>query len=283
MTKFLYTWILFVFITFNINAQCPTEIYNDIANSNCFKINWSDSPDYIPTLIIYKGIKLDEIPDMASTPLIRFYSDGSKCSFKDLIPFDGEISFYNQKGEEVICSYARGVLPIEMNNFTATNVSNGIGITWNALLSEQELGMQLEKSYDANNWEVLVWKSNLQPNINSQYNYIDTKIEIGSIYYRLKIVKKDGTSNFSKTITYTAISNKMFEITPNPSNSEITLKSNNQSIILSTKIFDYSGRIITQTLPKDKTLDIRSLEKGLYFIQIETPEGVFTDRFVKED
>lgn len=52
--------------------------------------------------------------------------------------------------------------------------------------------------------------------------------------------------------------------------------------ITAIKGYDALGRLILQQNISTRNLDISSLEKGLLFIHIETEEGVFVKKVIKE-
>ena len=65
---------------------------------------------------------------------------------------------------------------------------------------------------------------------------------------------------------------------PNPAQNEITLKINES--FSNIEIFDSRGRFILAS--KQKTIDISSLQSGIYFVKVVTETGrLFTDKFVK--
>ena len=68
-------------------------------------------------------------------------------------------------------------------------------------------------------------------------------------------------------------------IFPNPANNFLTVKSNNFEI-KNIKLIGLTGNIISNST--EKTLDISNLTTGLYFIEIETNKGVYTQKFIKK-
>ena len=65
---------------------------------------------------------------------------------------------------------------------------------------------------------------------------------------------------------------------PNPAQNEITLKINES--FSNIEIFDSRGRFILAS--KQKTIDISSLQSGIYFVKVVTETGrLFTYKFVK--
>ena len=67
---------------------------------------------------------------------------------------------------------------------------------------------------------------------------------------------------------------------PNPAINELNISTNNK--IEHVKLFNISGRLIRSFGNCKKTIDVSELINGIYFIQISTEEGVFTQKFVKQ-
>jgi hypothetical protein len=70
----------------------------------------------------------------------------------------------------------------------------------------------------------------------------------------------------------------MFSIYPNPSSSSININYNER--FLNINILDIQGKMVLQS--KQKTIDINSLENGIYIVQIETENGILNSKFVKQ-
>ncbi len=74
-----------------------------------------------------------------------------------------------------------------------------------------------------------------------------------------------------------------FSISPNPATSNLTIN-NGKSIIQSIHIYNVLGKEMLNQVQHDNsvTLDISSFSKGIYFIEVETEQGVVRRKFVKE-
>jgi hypothetical protein len=52
--------------------------------------------------------------------------------------------------------------------------------------------------------------------------------------------------------------------------------------ISQTSIFDLSGKKILDQASKSSSLDIERLARGIYFVQVATNNGIFTQKFIKK-
>lgn len=99
------------------------------------------------------------------------------------------------------------------------------------------------------------------------------------IYYSKQIGGTCGaliTSN-SKTIKHVA----GFSIYPNPISNELNLNSIHDYNIQESSIFDITGKQVLINNDQ-KSTDVSKLNPGLYFIKIQTDQGEFSTKFIKE-
>ncbi|UUC46813.1 T9SS-dependent choice-of-anchor J family protein [Flavobacterium cerinum] len=76
-----------------------------------------------------------------------------------------------------------------------------------------------------------------------------------------------------------------FSIFPNPANEVLNIAAKKEMIINSLQITDLSGRIVKSvTLQKltEFQVNIMDLKAGMYFVSIDTNEGIVTSRFLKK-
>jgi len=83
-------------------------------------------------------------------------------------------------------------------------------------------------------------------------------------------------------ITTLAVENHNIEtlvIYPNPATSYLNIQT--RKAITSVKITDISGRKIVKKLYSANEIDVSDLSSGIYIIEIQTPDGVFRKKFIK--
>ena len=69
-------------------------------------------------------------------------------------------------------------------------------------------------------------------------------------------------------------------IYPNPSSSHITIDTEQQ--VLGMTIIDVTGKKVKALSNNVKRIDVAELTKGIYFLQIQTENGLLTKKFIKE-
>jgi len=76
------------------------------------------------------------------------------------------------------------------------------------------------------------------------------------------------------------ISTQSISVFPNPSSSQLNISASEQ--IEKINIMDLTGKTIKTIVQPNKTIDVSSLTKGMYFLQVHTEKGITSKRFIKE-
>ena len=168
-------------------------------------------------------------------------------------------------------------LPISITEFTVQKKDDNVVIKWETASETNNDFFSLERSTDGKTWEtVYTCKGAGNSTETNIYSFVDTEVETGMVYYRLKQTDYDGNSTYSKIQSIDIIPNSTSEFTvyPNPSNP------NNVNIIISSKedkvilqVTDNIGRIIyngsidmnKSTTRFFKLADVCNLQPGLFY------------------
>ena len=168
-------------------------------------------------------------------------------------------------------------LPVSLLSFHAEVKHPQVEITWATATELNNDFFTLERSQDGVNFEVLAFvygagNSNQQIN----YKYIDSAPFKGVSYYRLKQTDFDGKFEYFRPVAVNVSGGNSAEIKvfPNPGNGVfyVELNSENPSAY---SVYDMQGRLMVSdrffamTL---NTLDLRSLQKGMYTLVIHEGE-----------
>ncbi|MBK8686647.1 MAG: T9SS type A sorting domain-containing protein [Bacteroidetes bacterium] len=114
------------------------------------------------------------------------------------------------------------------------------------------------------------------PDIENHYSFLDPAPWPGINYYRLKQVDLDGKWTYSKTIS---IDNSRDELIvfPNPANNQIWI--GRQSKASAFLITNTAGQTLKSGTTKgDEYLDIQELPAGIYFLQMNQQNLLFTKK-----
>lgn len=173
-------------------------------------------------------------------------------------------------------------LAVNLLSFNAKIVGkNKVQTNWIMLDEEGVVGYEIERSSDNSNWNSISILSRKNGNTGNEYEYFDLNPYAGQSYYRLKILKGDGSVKYSE-IKSIFIQKQFNEINifPNPASDHITISVfASQKTNATLKISDVSGRLLKQIpLQLNKGENSQRIElgknfsSGMYLISISTNE-----------
>lgn len=178
-------------------------------------------------------------------------------------------------------------LPIELLTFDAKCVGQSMTLNWSTASETNNDHFEVQRSVDGINFTGI---AQIAGHGNStqlqQYQYIDTSAPIGNLYYRLKQVDTDLSTNYHHIIsaenncTNSIYNQGNINIYPNPNTGNdlqlgYIIKKDEE---VKVKFYDVLGKIIIEQTLKlhaettEKTLHIGDLAKGIYFIQIQSTQ-----------
>jgi len=178
---------------------------------------------------------------------------------------DEELLFANFSIQE----FASPPLPVELVFFKGELIDDGAKLSWQTASEQNNLGFEIQRSIDGTNWEFVDFVAG-QGNSSevNNYAYKDEKVHSGIVYYRLKQIDKDDSHSFTNVVTVTRPLQDEIEVFPNPTNGLVKIQS--ERTVESIEVFDMKGNKKLQTFTNESQLDLSSLEKGIYFLKINT-------------
>jgi len=118
-----------------------------------------------------------------------------------------------------------------------------------------------------------------------EYNFNDRNAPAGGAYYRLEQYDMDGTKYYSNMIFIDGYQpSDKISVFPNPANTLVTVRSvNPASEFSSVELVDmYGTALISYTgNSAERSIDISSLQSGIYFVRITFNGSSETIRLVK--
>ena len=177
-------------------------------------------------------------------------------------------------------------LPITLTSFSGRQIMKQITLNWSTASELNFDFFDIEKSSDGATFQsIATVKGQGTTNIRHDYSFTDEKPLIGKNYYRLKSVDFDGYTEYFDVVSVDFTADKLFFISPNPSDGAslgFTLNfvpDGNTSII----VYDNLSNIVGFYTPSDYSQNItfpNSLKSGLYFAKIIAGDFVKVERFV---
>jgi hypothetical protein len=179
------------------------------------------------------------------------------------------------------------VLPVKLIDFIAINSTEKIIINWKTASEINSSHYIVQKSSNGKDFQNLVQVNSLnRSDAKSEYSITDEHPAMGNNYYRLIMIDKDGSKEYSKIIVLTTKNTNSFNVSTClllKQNSQLKLVVNsNKSQLINLVLFDMGGKLIAQYPVKlnkgiteiDK--QINCLNTGAYAINVSTNTDVFS-------
>ena len=178
-------------------------------------------------------------------------------------------------------------LPIELLNFTATNVNNSyIRLDWQTAMEENNDHFEVERSTNSTDFEsILSIKSLGNSSSQQSYSARHNSPVNGISYYRLKQVDADGRNSYSSIRKVKFGVDVAPLIYPNPVSTVFTAVSGKE-LIREIVIYNAQGRavqfVMGNSTDADMKVNVSLLSAGVYFIKVKTDSQEYQVRLVKK-
>jgi hypothetical protein len=186
---------------------------------------------------------------------------------------------------------AKGVVlntsPVKLISFSGGYDNNIATLWWSTANELNAKNFFVESSNDGVHFTE-IGKLAAENSLNgSHYQYVDSRLLTGNVYYRLRITDISGSISYSNILKIST-SSKIFRIgiCPNPADKEITITyphvQNNASISINSMD---GKKVMLQHLQQGTvttSLDISGLVKGMYFVTYCSEGEVITKKLIKK-
>lgn len=174
-------------------------------------------------------------------------------------------------------------LPVKLTAFTAKQVSAGIQLNWQTATEINSEYFALLRSTDGRNWQQISRQQAAGESSSTfHYSYIDRNPASGRNFYRLKMVDRDGYTEFSDIVMAgTGPDRKGMSIYPVPAGSFIYAEAGNLAKDQVFIITDTDGKEVKRgrlTRPLEQ-INIDDLKSGVYYFKTANNHAI---RFVKQ-
>jgi hypothetical protein len=178
-------------------------------------------------------------------------------------------------------------LPVSLIEFTANQIgSNRVLLSWITATEMNSDFFEIQKSSDGKQF-VNIGTRNAAGNSNGLLNYefVDENANSHQLYYRLKMVDRDGSFAYSpiRVVTMPAQSFE-FRIFPNPATSVLNLTWNDVEVS-EIRIMTQTGQLITGLEVSGGTeaqISVEQLMPGVYTVQLLSAGNIYTERLIKK-
>ncbi|MCZ7609348.1 MAG: T9SS type A sorting domain-containing protein [Ignavibacterium sp.] len=184
------------------------------------------------------------------------------------------------------------IVPVELVSFSANQSNQKISLQWITATETNNMGFEIEKSNDKNNWLKIGFVEGKGTTTEKQnYSFIDQNISNGVIHYRLKQIDYDGTFEYSPVISVETAAPKDYYLLqnyPNPFNPSTTIKySLKDDGKVSLKIFNSLGEEVRTLVNEIKPagnyeveFNASELPSGIYIYSIQAGEFISSKKMI---
>lgn len=142
--------------------------------------------------------------------------------------------------------------------------------------SNDYASFEIERSFDGASFTKIGTRLASQNAGATSFTYVDHNVPSGVLYYRIKVVDRDGSHIYTKTITISSKNGTLYTVTPNPAKDFILIGHNEAATaVVNVKIVDAKGRIILNQAKKSITansklrVELTNIAAGNYYVEIE--------------
>ncbi|GAB3328766.1 hypothetical protein GCM10027511_38710 [Hymenobacter humi] len=173
-------------------------------------------------------------------------------------------------------------LPVELTRFNATSQAQAVNLSWATASEKNNDRFEVQRSATGDAFQTIGTVKG-QGNSSSlhDYTFVDSRPLAGQSYYRLRQVDADGTSTFSPVATAQGPNNICVAVYPNPSASTVTLPATMGAVRY--RILNTLGQeLLSGKAAGNDRLDLTTLNKGTFFLELTGESGRTTQRLVRE-
>jgi hypothetical protein len=220
-------------------------------------------------------------------------SDGSIYQHASQL-WDENLNTWVNDFEETYSYPASCRLPLQFLLFTATKNDNTVNLKWQTSNEINIAHFTIQRKpgdSDFINVHDISAGNSAGTNLYADSDNIQN-ITADTIYYRLQIVDKDGSSTYSNTVTVpvalSASTNASgLKVYPNPVKDQLFILFSQNTGKAEFRIIDITGKIlynntVNSSMSNSITINVSSLSKGMYYVLMLTDNNIQRTKFIKQ-
>lgn len=175
-------------------------------------------------------------------------------------------------------------LPVGMINFTASKALGNNVLSFNTTNEVDVISYEIQRSSDGVNYTTI---TTIRANNQASNEYIfNDATATGNVFYRIKIINKDGSVKYSRIANLSDIVRTDFTVSPNPAKSNLTITHTAIKNKAVANIFANDGRLVASfNLAANATqtnLDISNVANGTYRLVVIDGTTKTSKLFIKQ-
>lgn len=166
-------------------------------------------------------------------------------------------------------------LPVDIISFNGKLNEDQHTLYWTTANEKDVKAFELECSGDGKNFSTI---GSVESTLRAEGNYefANKAINKNKMYYRLKIVDKNASFNYSKVILLNNKEKDEFTVYPNPMQDELSISVSGENLNKNATLYDNRGQILkTVNLVSAITkLETSALAKGNYYLKLDNGTSI---------
>ena len=176
-------------------------------------------------------------------------------------------------------------LPLKLTGFSAVRDAGKTSLSWSTQNEVNVKSFGVERSQDGQRFSGIGSVNAKNTSAKNEYDFYDMDKLEGTIYYRLKMLDKDGAFVYSNTVAVQDRKQAAFTISPNPAGAIILIRHNKMHTGATIQVVAADGKLLLQqtiTPGSEQTIvSTTALTAGKYNLVIKDDKQVQTGSFIK--
>jgi hypothetical protein len=206
----------------------------------------------------------------------------------------GTPSFTVTLGRQIVEAIIEQVLPVTLTSFTGKKEGNNNILSWTTANELNNKGFEIMRSADGRNFSSIGFEAskNNTTTTATSYTFVDEKALVGTNYYQLKQVDKDGKATLSNVVLLKSATRKLeiSTVYPNPANDKLNaIISSDKEEKVTVSITDLAGKVVssqqvsTSNGSTNVFFKLQGLSKGTYLLRLTSTKNneIQIEKFVK--
>ena len=171
-------------------------------------------------------------------------------------------------------------LPVELTRFDATAKGQGVSVEWATASEKNNDHFDIQRSATGEGFATIgTVKGQGNSSSAHEYAFTDGHPQAGQTYYRLRQVDADGSTSYSPIVAVKRTTDAAAY--PNPTAGSITLPASSDPVRY--RVLNSVGQtLLSGQAAGTEKLDLSSLPKGTFFLELTTAAGRRTQRLMRE-
>lgn len=242
----------------------------------------------------FGGLRIIDISDPSNMQEVGFYNTWGKSRDVDVVGPLAYIADWDGGGLQIINNNILNPLPVELVSFDADYIDGNINLSWITATELNNFGFDVERRTEDGEWIKITFIQGSGTTTEIKHYFFSEEVKelnSGRLFYRLKQIDLDGTSEYSKEIEVEINLPTRFQLEqnhPNPFNLVTLIKYQlpfKSSVTLT--IFDILGKEVETLVNEEKdagyyqiSFDASSLSSGIYFYTLQAENYFVTKKMI---